>query len=87
MKDKILEEYKRGNIVISDFDGLSTINMNLFIDQPIDGILYDLNRLEEIILTFIDDPKWINDYALVKVLRKIHEENISLKTKLLDNLK
>lgn len=42
-----------------------------FIKQPIDGILYDLNRSEEVVLTFLPDPKWVNDYAVAQVIRSL----------------
>lgn len=35
-------------------------------------MLYDLNRSEAVALTFLDtDPKWINDYAVAKVIRAL----------------
>ena len=71
MKDKILEEYKNGNIVVFDSGRLQTAKLDEFIKQPVDGILYDLNRNESVVLTFIDDPKWINDYAVAKVIRAL----------------
>jgi hypothetical protein len=48
-------------------------DLDEFIKQPADGILYDLNRLEETALTFIDDPKWVNDFAVALVIRKLKE--------------
>ena len=39
------------------------------VNQPVEGLLYDLNRDEATILTWIDDPKWINDYACAMVIR------------------
>ena len=47
------------------------MNIKEFIKQPADGILYDLNRDEATILTFIEDPKWVNDYAVCKVIRAL----------------
>jgi len=71
LKDKILEEYKKGNIIVSGFEGLQIMALAEFIKQPEDGILYDLNRSEAVVLTFIDDPKWINDYAVCKTIRAL----------------
>jgi len=73
MKDVILEEYKNGNIVFNTPFGPSKVNLKEFIEQPADGILYDLNRGEETVLVFIDDPKWINDYAVAKTIRALKE--------------
>jgi len=71
LKDKILEEYKKGNIIVSGFEGLQIMALAEFIKQPEDGILYDLNRSEAVVLTFIDDTKWINDYAVCKTIRAL----------------
>ena len=71
IKDVILQEYDEGNIVVSCFDGLKKIKLSEFIKQPVDGLLYDLNRCETVVLTFIKDKKWINDYAIAKVIRAL----------------
>jgi hypothetical protein len=56
-------------------------NVTIF-HQPTDGLLYDLNRDEATVLILIDDPKWINDYAVCKVIRtlkkRIDELNFEL---------
>jgi hypothetical protein len=70
-KDIILAEYKKGNIVVSTFEGLQVAPLKEIIKQPIDGLLYDLNRNESVVLTFINDPKWINDYAVAQVIRAL----------------
>lgn len=44
MKDKILEKYEKGNIVIATIDELQVIPIKDFIIQNADGILYDLNK-------------------------------------------
>ena len=74
IKNKILKEYKKGNIVVSTFDGIVTAPLKDIINQPTEGLLYDLNRDEATILTFIDDPKWINDYACMAVIRELKKQ-------------
>ena len=74
IRKKILDEHKKGNIVIYDFEGLKTIPLNEIIKQPTDGLLYDLNRNESVILTFLDDPKWINDYACMQVIKVLKDK-------------
>ena len=71
IKDVILNKYEKGNIVVSTIKGLQTMPLDEFVKQPVEGMLYDLNRDELVILTFIDDPKWINDFASTKVIRKL----------------
>jgi len=69
LRDKILEEYKKGNIIVATIEGLQGMQIDEFIKQPAEGMLYDLNRDEATILTFIEDPKWVNDYAVCKAIR------------------
>jgi hypothetical protein len=71
IKTKILAEYKKGNIVVAGIEGLQVIPLDEFIKQPVDGILYDLNRGETVVLTFIDDPKWVNDFAVCRTIRAL----------------
>jgi len=82
IKDKILDEYKKGNIVYATFEGIEVANLQEFIKQPTDGILYDLNRSEVVVLTFLDDPKWVNDYAAAKVIRALKDRIAELEKKL-----
>ena len=71
IKNKILEEYKKGNIVVAGIEGLQVMPIAEFINQPVDGMLYDLNRNEAVVLTFLPDPKWVNDYAVSQVIRAL----------------
>ena len=72
--DTVRAEYEKGNIVFWDCeDNLLTANLQDFMKQPVDGVLYDLNRSEEVILTFIDNPKWVNDYAMCKIVRELYK--------------
>lgn len=68
IKDKILAEWDKGNLVFADLEGLKSIKFDDFIKQSLDGMLYDINRNLATILTFIEDPKWVNDFALTKLL-------------------
>lgn|SRR3990167_10908615 len=70
-RDIILAKEKEGKIIISTFDGLVEGNLDDIIDQPTEGLLYDLNRNRETILTYIYDQKWINDFACMKVIEKL----------------
>lgn len=82
LKEMVLAEYTRGNIVVSRFDGLGVGNLEAIMQQPIEGILYDCNRDEGTILTFLNDPKWVNDYALMKICKHLYKENQELKEQL-----
>ena len=74
LRDKILAERKKGNVVFWGLPGqLQSAKLDDFVKQPADGILYDLNRLEEICMTFLDDPKWVNDFAVALTIRKLKD--------------
>jgi hypothetical protein len=72
----ILDEYQKGNVVFLSYDGLKTMPLQEFVKQPEDGILYDLNRNEVVVLTFLKDgdPKWINDFAVAKVIKELKRQ-------------
>ena len=69
ISEEILYESKNGNIVINTPFGLRVCKIEDIVNQPVDGLLYDLNRSEATIMTFIDSEKWINDYACALVIR------------------
>jgi len=71
VKNEILKQYEQGNIVLATPFGLQGTILEHFIKQPVDGMLYDLNRCEAVVLTFIPDQKWVNDYAVCKVIRAL----------------
>lgn len=75
LRDRILAERKAGNVVFWGLPGeLRVAKIDEFVQQPAEGILYDLNRLEEISLTFLQDPKWVNDFAVALTIRKLVDQ-------------
>ena len=74
LRDKILSERDKGNLVYAHVEGYSAVSIEDFVTQPVEGMLYDLNRGEEISLTFITDKKWVNDFAVALVIRKLAEQ-------------
>ena len=70
----IQKKEKEGKIVIMTFEGLQEMNLKDMIKQPPEGILYDLNRDKMTVLTFIKDPKWINDYAVGLVITELKKQ-------------
>ncbi len=76
-KELVLEGRDDGKVVWlqHDGDGLAVMSAPIeeFIRQSADGILYDLNRLEETALTFMDDRKWVNDFAVALIIRALHK--------------
>lgn len=70
-RDYILEKEKEGKVVINTAVGLREISLDEIIKQSTEGLLYDLNRDRCTILTLIEDKKWINDFACMKVIEKL----------------
>lgn len=72
--DYICKKEKENKICFLSFEGLNEIDIDDFLKQPLSGMLYDLNRSPEVILTFIDDKKWVNDYACMLIIKKLYEK-------------
>jgi hypothetical protein len=74
LAELVQAEEQKGNIVVAGFEGLMSMNLEEFIKQPTEGMLYDLNRDKATVLTFIEDKKWVNDYAVGLVIAKLKEK-------------
>ncbi len=89
IKKLVLEEEKKGNIVYNTPFGLYSAELDTFLSQSIESILYDLNRDFGTILGQIGDVKWVNDYALSKVVielkKRLAEAEEKLKEKMENN--
>lgn len=68
LASKIQEEYKKGNICYRTIEGVFSAKIENFTKQPLEGMLYDINRDRATIMSFLDDPKWTNDFALTFLL-------------------
>lgn len=64
MKKLILDKRRDGDVCFMGIEGLMCGDVNEFIKQPADGILYDLNRGIETTLTIMPEKRWINDLAV-----------------------
>jgi hypothetical protein len=73
-KDMVLAEYEKGNIVFMSMEGPMVAELQNFISQPAEGILYDLNRDKVTVLTMIRDKKWVNDYAVAVVITELKRQ-------------
>ena len=75
--DKILELQKEGKIAFMTIDGLMSADINSIIQQPAEGLLYDLNRDTASLMSLAKEGKnkrWINDMALAHVVTKLVEK-------------
>lgn len=80
--DSIREHKAKNEIVIMTEEGIMTASIEKIIDQPIEGLLYDLNRDYATLSTIAKSSKnlrWVNDMALVNVLEYVLKENKKLK--------
>lgn len=75
--DKILELQKEGKIAFMTIDGLVSADINNIIQQPAEGLLYDLNRDTASLMSLAKEGKnkrWINDMAMAYVVTKLVEK-------------
>jgi len=73
-RDLVLQKEKEGKVVFMTIEGPMVADLEEFIKQPTEGLLYDLNRDRATVLTFIDkEPKFVNDYAVGLVISKLKE--------------
>ena len=73
VKKTILEQAKKNKIVYMTSEGLMVADLDDFLKQPAEGILYDLNRDRVTVLSFLDNPKWVNDLAVGQVITRLKE--------------
>lgn len=78
MLELIQEQEKKGRIVVLNIDGACSYDLDEFIKQPADGILYDLNRDKVTCASWIDSNDeckntWVNNYAVALVIHRLKE--------------
>lgn len=72
LKDLIRDKAKEGKVVFYTVEGLAVADIDKLINQPIDGLLYDLNRLPEVIMSNFG-KRSVNDYAMMLILKRLKE--------------
>ena len=73
MKALVLQKEKEGKVVFLTLDGFISVDLESFIQQPTEGILYDLNRDRATVLTLMSES-WFNDFAVGSVIKKLKEK-------------
>lgn len=70
LKNFIREKEKEGKVVFMTCEGLMIADIDEFVGQGAQGILYDLNRDKATTMTLAseDNLRWINDYAVAVVI-------------------
>ena len=76
----IMEAQKDEKVCFATCDGIMKQDICKFLEQPVDGILYDLNRDKATTIALARSAdsfigrRWINDLAVAFVIRKLKEE-------------
>lgn len=73
----VLEEREKGNVVYLALDAILSAPVKEIIKQPVDGLLWDLNRDEATALTFMDREgmaHWVNNFAVALVIRELKSQ-------------
>ena len=79
LQNLILSKKKEGQIVFRSLEGLMEAKMENIIQQPANGLLWDLNRDMVTLLSRAsdDNPYWVNDLALANIteflINKVNE--------------
>jgi hypothetical protein len=76
LKNFVREKAKEGKVVFMTCEGLRIVDIDEFVGQGAQGILYDLNRDKATTMTLAseDNLRWINDYAVAVVIEKLCEK-------------
>lgn len=82
IRDMIFANEKDGRVVFNTIEGLMVAKLDEIILQPTEGLLYDLNRDKATVSSFLDDPKWINDYACAVVIGALKDKIDKLEAEL-----
>jgi hypothetical protein len=75
-KEFVIACEKEGEIIFATIEGLMGAKIAEFIRQPVDGILYDLNRDKVTLLSQFseDNIRWVNDYAVAVTITALRSE-------------
>lgn len=82
LRETVLNYRKEGKVCMWVLPGQMQIApTDEFVRQPAEGILYDLNRLEECALSD-GGIRWVNDFAVALTIRKLVEQRDAAEAKL-----
>lgn len=70
----IRQKEREGKISFMTIEGLMSMPLEDFINQPAEGMLYDLNRDKVTTLTTSPEVRWINDYAVAVAIIYLKEQ-------------
>jgi len=73
----VLAERKKGNVVFLALDEILSMPVKDIVKQPVEGLLWDLNRDEVTALTFMDREgmnHWVNNFAVALVIKELKKQ-------------
>jgi len=80
ISELLLQKEKDGKIVFATIDGLMEQSIDEFIQQPVEGMLYDLNRDKVTALHLAQtDPRGVNDFAVAVVITRLVNDLFTLR--------
>ena len=86
--DEILDGYNNGQLTYIDREGEHKISVKEFVKTGSDNVLQKLNRTEAVLLKVANAApeklKWVNDFAMMKVMNELYESVDDLLTKLIE---
>ena len=86
--DEILDGYNNGQLTYIDREGEHKISVKEFVKTGSDNVLQKLNRTEAVLLKVANAApeklKWVNDFAMMKVINELYESVDDLMTKLIE---
>ena len=78
MKEKkdIIEAQRKafdeGCVLFNTCEGVVKMKLEDIVNQPTDGLLYDINRDEATVTTIFDEQKLMNELATINVFKFLH---------------
>jgi len=64
--------FDEGCVLFNTCEGVVKMKLKDIVNQPTDGLLYDLNRDEATVTTIFDEQKLMNELATINVLKFLH---------------
>ncbi len=66
------EAFKKGKVLYNTCMGVVERNISDLLNQPTEGLLYDLNRDLATVSTIFEEEKLLNEIATVNVIQHLH---------------
>ncbi len=66
------EAFKKGKVLYNTCMGVVERNISDLLNQPTEGLLYDLNRDLATVSTIFEEEKLLNEIATVNIIRYLH---------------